>query len=678
MPSTILHLFLPDRPRDGEGRSPARQLAHLLGPEASGLLTLLEESDTALTFCAQAEAAPARAALRTLMEAHLPQLPPELYMIQAYPAPEEPAVHRNDAAEAPLNEDNLPDEPKSEDTAAPRPNPRDSAPDDDNDEAILPDLTARTLAEIDGLVGMREFKELAHEIVTVAPQVRRHGSYRSFASQTYLFVCNEGDGLTTCLKQLCRLLDACELFQTGGVQHRLTEASFPYPRGKEGLKEPSLPMTAPGVEPLICLDISEWMGHTGEPTFRRWLMKLMQQQNGRILAFHIPYVEQRVLQTTLLDLADLSFVRPVVLDPHPMDELVAISRTFLEKNGFTLDEDADSLLEQRILAEKSDGHFYGMNTLSKMAHEMIYRKLLYNSRHGLTNSLIQANQVSGFVPAEASATAAEMLAGLAGLENVRSQLNDVVEQIVYARQNGMSPPCIHMRFVGSPGTGKTTVARILGKMLKEAGVLRNGGFVEIHGRDLCGQYVGHTAPRTESFVRDALGSVLFVDEAYSLFRQEGDGRDFGQEAIDTLITCMENYRDDLVVIFAGYPDEMDRLMKANAGLADRMPYEIRFANYGRDELCRIFLHLARVNFECSEAFCTAVQNYFDALPDKLLGAKGFSNARFVRNLYERTWGKALTRSRLGGSLTLTPEDLANAGRELSVEVRQRSPIGFGR
>ena len=222
------------------------------------------------------------------------------------------------------------------------------------------------------------------------------------------------------------------------------------------------------------------------------------------------------------------------------------------------------------------------------------------------------------------------------------------------------------------------MARILGKMLKEAGVLRNGGFVEIHGRDLCGQYVGHTAPRTESFVRDALGSVLFVDEAYSLFRQEGDGRDFGQEAIDTLITCMENYRDDLVVIFAGYPDEMDRLMKANAGLASRMPYEIRFANYGRDELCRIFLHLAQVNFECSEAFCTAVQNYFDALPDKLLGAKGFSNARFVRNLYERTWGKALTRSRLGGSLTLTPEDLANAGRELSVEVRQRSPIGFGR
>ena len=100
MPSTILHLFLPDRPRDGEGRSPARQLAHLLGPEASGLLTLLEESDTALTFCAQAEAAPARAALRTLMEAHLPQLTPELYMIQAYPAPEEPAVHRNDAAES--------------------------------------------------------------------------------------------------------------------------------------------------------------------------------------------------------------------------------------------------------------------------------------------------------------------------------------------------------------------------------------------------------------------------------------------------------------------------------------------------------------------------------------------------------------------------------------------------
>ena len=169
MPSTILHLFLPDRP--GMAKALARAAAGT--PSGAGgfrPLTLLEESDTALTSLRPGGGRPGPGGPAHAYGGAPALAAPELYMIQAYPAPEEPAVHRNDAAEAPLNEDNLPDEPKSEDTAAPRPNPRDSAPDDDNDEAILPDLTARTLAEIDGLVGMREFKELAHEIVTVAPR----------------------------------------------------------------------------------------------------------------------------------------------------------------------------------------------------------------------------------------------------------------------------------------------------------------------------------------------------------------------------------------------------------------------------------------------------------------------------------------------------------------------------
>lgn len=158
-------------------------------------------------------------------------------------------------------------------------------------------------------------------------------------------------------------------------------------------------------------------------------------------------------------------------------------------------------------------------------------------------------------------------------------------------------PCIHMRFVGNPGTGKTTVARIIGTILKEKGILRNVNFFEHSGRELCGRYVGETAPKTSAMCRDAYGSVLFIDEAYSLYRDDGfSNADYGREAIDTLIAEMENHRSDLMVIMAGYPDDMDKLMNGNADLKSRMPYLIEFPNYARGQLAEIFLSMAGKSF----------------------------------------------------------------------------------
>jgi hypothetical protein len=143
--------------------------------------------------------------------------------------------------------------------------------------------------------------------------------------------------------------------------------------------------------------------------------------------------------------------------------------------------------------------------------------------------------------------------------------------------------------------------------------------------------------------RDAYGSVLFIDEAYSLYRGDGNERDFGREALETLIAEMENHRNDLVVIMAGYTDDMETLMKGNAGLASRMPYVIEFPNFNRDELYRIYLSMIEGQFAYDEDLLPAVRAYFDALPDVVLDSKEFSNARFVRNLFERTWAKAAMR-----------------------------------
>ena len=246
-------------------------------------------------------------------------------------------------------------------------------------------------------------------------------------------------------------------------------------------------------------------------------------------------------------------------------------------------------------------------------------------------------------------------------------------------------PAIHMVFTGNPGTGKTTVARILARMMKQAGILRKGHLVEVKGRDLCGQYIGETAPKTSAICRDAYGSVLFIDEAYSLFRDDfSSARDYGREALDTLVAEMENHRDDFCVIMAGYKDEMDAMLLGNAGLKSRIPYEIEFPNFTRDDLEKIFFTMLDGVFDYEDGLKNAVHEFFAGIPEETFSSKEFSNARLVRNLYERTWGKAAYRQSLDGSddLRILKSDLAGAMsdsefKKLMKKNDERRPIGFG-
>jgi probable Rubsico expression protein CbbX len=212
-----------------------------------------------------------------------------------------------------------------------------------------------------------------------------------------------------------------------------------------------------------------------------------------------------------------------------------------------------------------------------------------------------------------------------------------------------APPTLHMSFSGNPGTGKTTVAMRMGEILKRLGYVREGHLVTVTRDDLVGQYIGHTAPKTKEVIKKAMGGVLFIDEAYYLYKPENE-RDYGAESIEILLQVMENNRDDLVVILAGYKDKMDKFFHSNPGMRSRVAHHVDFPDYRPEELMAIAkLMLADQNYRFSAEAEKAFAEYIP-LRMKL---SHFANARSIRNALDRARLRQANRlfARRGGALS---------------------------
>ncbi|XVV33683.1 right-handed parallel beta-helix repeat-containing protein [Streptomyces sp. CA-100214] len=228
------------------------------------------------------------------------------------------------------------------------------------------------------------------------------------------------------------------------------------------------------------------------------------------------------------------------------------------------------------------------------------------------------------------------LGDLVGLESVKREVESMAKlmQLVKRRQEaGLQPPPLsrHLVFAGNPGTGKTTVARLYGRLLAALGLLTDGHLVEADRGALVGEYVGHTAPRTTAVFKRALGGVLFIDEAYSLV-PAGQSTDFGQEAISTLVKLMEDHRDDVVVIAAGYPEDMERLIDSNPGLASRFTRTLRFDDYSSQDLVRIVEHqAARHEYRIGDDTAAALLDHFGSIAR----TERFGNGRTARQVFQQ-------------------------------------------
>ena len=247
---------------------------------------------------------------------------------------------------------------------------------------------------------------------------------------------------------------------------------------------------------------------------------------------------------------------------------------------------------------------------------------------------------------------------LVGLAPVKTRIREIAALLLVDAQRarfGLSAarPNLHMCLTGGPGTGKTTVALRMAELLKRLGYSRRGHLVAVTREELVGQYVGHTAPKTKEVLKRAMGGVLFIDEAYYLYRAENE-RDYGQEAIEILLQVMETQREDLVVILAGYKDRMDTFFQSNPGMSSRIAHHIDFPDYSLDELAAIGdLMITAAGYRLSPAAEATFRDYLA----RRSGQPRFANARSVRNALERARLRHASRLLAGEPGALTKDDL---------------------
>lgn len=426
---------------------------------------------------------------------------------------------------------------------------------------------------------------------------------------------------------------------------------------------------------IFLVDLSQWRWELRTGKVREYLSELTGMADNFICVFQVPYIGEKEMEELTQQMEGELGIKTLSVPPFSKEEMFQYVKDGVEHSGFCWTPEGEETLKEWLAIEQE--RFQGLRTLNKMIHNLVYGLALHKPEE---DRRIRRKDVERVIPQQKEYKEPyKKLEELIGLEEVKRQVRQLVIQMKTQQElrnagKEVEKPTLHMMFTGNPGTGKTTVARIVAQIMKEEGILSRGQFFEIKGRDLCGRFVGETAPKTSNYCRDAQGSVLFIDEAYGLCQNRG-GNDYGREALNTLITEMENHREDFCVIMAGYENEMQELMEMNSGLESRIPHQIKFPSYSREEMKAIFFKMMDGVFEYEQELPVEVEHFLEALPDELLHSETFSNARMVRNFYERIWGKAAYRKHMDKEteLIIKKEDLWAAREER--EFRELTQMG---
>ncbi len=322
------------------------------------------------------------------------------------------------------------------------------------------------------------------------------------------------------------------------------------------------------------------------------------------------------------------------LPNYTAEELVEIGEKIAKDNDYVISEEGKQQLELRLEKEQVDESFGNARAVKNIVLDAIFNKgsQAHSNKQFLTYTLLEGNDFAA-AEEESSENPADELEAMIGLTKVKDEMNKIisfvkVQQIRRTNSKKNLPIQLHAVFTGNPGTGKTTVAKLYAQFLKDCGILKRGHLVVASRADFIAGFVGQTAIKTKKKIREALGGVLFIDEAYSLL--SGSNQDFGKEAIDTLVMEMTRHNENLVVVLAGYPDETKALLASNPGLTSRFKKFIHFEDYNKDELIEIMeAYAAKFDYHLDKAAKLALQSSLTTFQTN-------GNGRFATNLVDES------------------------------------------
>jgi SpoVK/Ycf46/Vps4 family AAA+-type ATPase len=539
------------------------------------------------------------------------------------------------------------------------------------------DPVAALLGELNGLVGLDSVKREVATLVGLHQVSKRRQEARLHApppmSRHLVFAGPPGTGKTTVARLFGRILAALGVI-SGGQMVEVARADLV----AEHVGGTAVKTTAKfeeAVGGILFVDEAYTLSGDGSAhDFGREaidaLVKLMEDRRDEVVVIVAGYAPQ--MRTFLDANPGLSsrFSKTIEFESYTSAELVTIVGGLCRTHHYALEYETQEALRRHFDKMPRTETFGNGRAARQVFEDMLGRQAYRLARTPDAPELELARLLPEDLGEQAvrrGDTSQEQrrvvdgllrrLDAMIGLDEVKREVSDLVDLINSARvraEAGLPAPSMsrHLVFAGPPGTGKTTVARLYGKLLAAMGVLRTGQMVEVARADLVGQYVGQTAVKTTAVFNKARGGILFIDEAYALSSGGGEGHDFGREAIDTLVKLMEDHRDEIVVVAAGYTHDMRKFLASNAGLASRFSHQIRFASYTADELVAIFEELAHgAGYEVDGPSMQVLRQHFDGLRRD----ETFGNGRYARQLLDR----AVTRqaSRLRGHTQPTVDDL---------------------
>lgn len=502
------------------------------------------------------------------------------------------------------------------------------------------------LSQLIGLAAAKmEVKEIS-DFAKVQKARKARGLPVSEVSYHLVFMGNPGTGKTTVARLVARIYKELGILSKGHLIEATAKDLVAGYVGQTAIKTGELIEKALGgvlfIDEAYALLDKSGQGYGQEAIDT--LLKEMEDQRGDfavIVAGYDDLMQQFIESNPGLKSRFNKFIH---FEDYTAEEMYEIFNALCSKNAYIVTDEASDIIKNYFIAicEEHDDGFANARTarnffesvISKQASRIASKK---DKTEEVLSTITEEDVSWCLDPKNNDETLENLLTTfneLVGLNMVKEEISDLVYVVQHQQRRkaqGLKVPSLslHLVFMGNPGTGKTTVARYVAKIYKSLGLLSKGHLVETDRSGLVAGYVGQTAIKTQDVINSALGGVLFIDEAYTL--SSGGANDFGQEAIDTLLKAMEDKRDDLVVIVAGYDELMDEFVHSNPGLESRFNRYIHFADYSAEEMCHIFSMSCQKNqYELSDAAVTAIKDYFNAVSIADIG-----NGRGARNLFER-------------------------------------------